>query len=240
MNEQLGYLLKLVQEIRADHPTLHSRAMYPMIQNICIGRDAFELFCKENGFNKVKKRNSSRTTNSSGVIRFENLLQSMVLTGINQAWSSDITYFEVNGLFYYITFVMDCYSRRILGHYASKRLTTEETTLPALRLAVMTRKTIPENLIFHSDGGGQYYDKEFLKFTAHHKIRNSMCEFAYENGKAERLNGTIKNNYLAFCRINSFPGLCKNLDRSVSLYNTTKPHKALKLKSPIDYEKNIV
>lgn len=238
--EEHGYLLKLVYEIRDDHPTLHPRAMYFMLQNIGMGRDAFEQFCKENSLNLAKKRSFHRTTNSTGVVRFDNLYASTELSGINQAWSSDITYFEVKGLFYYITFVMDCYSRRILGHQVSKRLTTEETTLPALKRAVSTRRNIPGNLIFHSDGGGQYYDKEFLKYTARHKMRNSMCELAYENGKAERLNGVIKNNYLVHNHIQSFSELVKSVDRAVTLYNTQKPHKALKYKSPVDYEKNIV
>lgn len=240
LDEEHGYLLKLVYEIRSDHPTLNSRAMHTMLQNVSIGRDAFELFCKENGFNTAKKRNFRRTTDSSGVIRFDNLLSTMKLTGINQAWSSDITYYEINSVFFYITFIMDCYSRRILGHHVSSRLTTEETTLPSLKRSVLTRKTIPENLVFHSDGGGQYYDKDFLKFTALHKMQNSMCEFAWENGKAERLNGVIKNNYLAFNPIHSLANLVKYVDRAVLLYNTSKPHKALKLKSPIDFEKNIV
>ncbi len=48
------------------------------------------------------------------------------------------------------------------------------------------------NLIFHSDGGGQYYDKEFLKLTKHCAIQNSMCEYPWENGKAERINGVKK------------------------------------------------
>jgi putative transposase len=50
------------------------------------------------------------------------------------------------------------------------------------------RHNIPEGVIFHSDGGGQYYARITEKYGI------SMCEFAYENGKAERLNGVIKNN----------------------------------------------
>lgn len=215
--------------------------MYYKIKPQGLGRDNFERLCKEHGFSIERKLNYYRTTDSNGVIRFEDLLKTAFLNDIDQAWSSDITYFEVKDRFYYITFIIDCYSRRILGHAVSLRLTTEQTTLAALKSAVKTRKgKLPEQLIFHSDGGGQYYDKEFLKYTAYHKMRNSMCEFAYENGKAERLNGTIKNNYLKFYTIETYQALQKSVDRAVSLYNDHRPHKALNYQCPTEYEKNSV
>lgn len=231
----------IISQIRADHPTMSCRAMYYKIGPEKMGRDAFERFCHLLGYQSGRVNNSRRTTDSSGVIRFENLLENLILTGLNQAWSSDITYYEVNDRFYYITFIMDCYSRMILGWRVSKRLTTEDTTLPALRQALAFRENkVPEDMIFHSDGGGQYYDKEFLKCTQEHKIRNSMCEMAYENGKAERLNGIIKNNYLKYCNINTFEELKKNVDRVVALYNVEKPHKALKYKTPLSFENNLL
>ncbi len=38
-----------------------------------------------------------------------------------------------------------------------------------------------------------------------------MCEYAWDNGKAERVNGVIKNNYLIHKDINSFEELKKKL-----------------------------
>ena len=238
-NEQTGYLSNIIAQIRSDHPTLSCRAMYYKINPEGIGRDAFEQLCYELGFYVERHVNKHRTTNSSGVIRFDNLLSSLVLTGINQAWSSDITYFEITEKYYYITFILDCYSRRILGYKTSKRLTTEETTLPALLQAIAIRGgKVPENIILHSDGGGQYYDKQFLKCTTKHKFKNSMCEYAYENGKAERINGTIKNNYLRHYSIKTFEELQHSVDRAVTLYNTDRPHKALKYMTPVCFEKS--
>jgi putative transposase len=238
-HEQARYLSAIISQIRSDHPTLSCRAMYYKINPEGMGRDAFENLCRELGFYIERPWNGIRTTNSLGVTRFNNLLNDLKLTRINQAWSSDITYFEINGQYYYITFILDCFSRRILGHKVSKRLTTEETTLPALHQAIKVRgsKNLPENIIFHSDGGGQYYDKEFLKYTKKYMFRNSMCEYAYENGKAERINGIIKNNYLKKIKINTFEELAQNVDRVIILYNTDRPHKALMYKSPVFYEK---
>jgi putative transposase len=241
LSEQVGYLLPLIAQIRGDHPTLSCRAMYAKLQPQVIGRDRFEQLCRSNGFSIARKVNLCRTTDSTGVVRFDNLLEGLALTGINEAWSSDITYYEVNNRFYYLTFIMDCFSRRILGYAVSSRLTTEQTTLPALRQAVKARGgTVPSQLIFHSDGGGQYYDQDFLSYTAHHQIRNSMCEFAYENGKSERLNGIIKNNYLKYYQTSTLEQLQQNVDRVVTLYNRERPHKALNYQTPVDYENKVV
>jgi len=172
------------------------------------------------------------------VIRFENHLAGLVLTNVNQALSSDITYFDICGKFHYITFIIDCYSRMILGYSVSKRLTTEQTTLPALQMAIKARGgKIPPGTIFHSDGGGQYYAKEFVSITTKYQMVNSMCEYPWENGKAERINGTIKNNYLKHLKIKTFDELIKNVDHSVSLYNEGRPHKSLKYLSPLAFEK---
>ncbi len=100
----------------------------------------------------------------------------------------------------------------------------------------LKEKQSVDGLIFHSDGGGQYYDKGFLKLTGKFKIINSMCEYAWENGKVERVNGVIKNNYLIHRNINSFEELQKEVDRSVYLYNNEKPHIKLQRKSPVEFE----
>jgi transposase InsO family protein len=208
-----------------------------------MGRDKFESLCKAYGFAVRSKVNGRRTTDSSGVIRFENLAKDLKLTNINQMWSSDITYFEIGNVFYYLTFYLDCFSRRIIGHQASTRLLTEHTTIPALRMAIKTREKeapLPREIIHHSDGGGQYYDQRFIELTDHHGFRNSMCEYAYQNGKSERINGIIKNNYLRHWEIKNFAELTKKVDRAVYLYNSDKPHISLSRSTPIEFEKKLV
>lgn len=234
--EENAYLIEIIKQIRVDHPTMSCRAMYYKIQPQTIGRDKFEMLCHEWGFVIEKPKNYHRTTNSNGVIRFDNLMLGYTVTGMNQAFVSDITYYELDK-FYYLTFILDAYTRYIVGYSISDRLTTEQTTLPALKQAIKTRKNnLPPNIIFHSDGGGQYYDKGFLALTKKHHFKNSMCECAYENGKAERINGVIKNNYLKFRKIQNYAELVKEVDRTVSLYNDEKPHKELKYKTPKEIE----
>lgn len=230
-------MLIVICQIREDHPTMGCRDMYYKLQPTAMGRDLFEAFCKQNGLMSIRQINYQKTTDSRGVTRFDNLISNINITQINQVWTSDITYYEVAGVFHYITFILDSFSRRIIGHQTSKRLSTECTTLPSLKMAIKTRKNnCLYGLIFHSDGGGQYFDKEFLKLTGKHKIINSMCEYPWENGKSERINGIIKNNYLKHRKITTYEELVREVDRSVKLYNEEKPHIKLQRKSPIEFE----
>jgi transposase InsO family protein len=233
-------ILMLVYRVREDHPTMGLRDIYFKIIPIEIGRDRFEILCKQSGLMVERTHNLRRTTDSSGVIRFDNLLIGLVIYKPNQVWQSDITYFELNGRYYYITFIIDAFTRVIVGYAVSQRLKTEQTTLPALQKAIKSRMDLNvsiDALIFHSDGGGQYYDKDFLLLTKKYKVLNSMCQYPWENGKAERINGVIKNNYLIHRNINSFEQLQTEVDRSVLLYNTEKPHSKLQRKSPNQFEK---
>lgn len=235
--QERANLLPIIYQVRGDHPTMGCRDMYYKLGVESMGRDAFERFCKDQGLVVERLRNWRRTTDSSGVIRFDNLLDNLVINRINQVWQSDITYFDVQGKFYYITFIIDAYTRRIVGHSTSQRLLTNQTTLPALKMALKLRSGHElEGLIFHSDGGGQYYERAFLQLTGSHKLLNSMCEYAWENGKAERINGVIKNNYLIHRKIKSFEDLQKEVDRSVQLYNVEKPHIGLARMTPINFE----
>lgn len=238
--EEVEQLIQIVGQIRQDHPTMCIRDMYYKINPSYIGRDRFEAICKKFGFQVIPRRKWVKTTDSVGVKRFPNLIENVKLKRLDQIWSSDITYYEVNQVFYYITFVIDNYSRRILGRTVSSRLQTEQTTLPAVKNAIQTRGEIKEGIILHSDGGGQYYDKKFLKLTGIYKFKNSMCEMAYENGKAERLNGVIKNNYLRHWKIESLSDLIKSVDRAVRLYNEEKPHIALQRMTPCEFENKLI
>jgi putative transposase len=233
MEEQILYLIR---QIRWDHPGMGVRDIYHKLNPLPIGRDKFEDLCRSHRLLIEITRNPCRTTDSRGVKRFPNLLKELAIERPNQVWQSDITYFEVAGKFCYLTFIQDTYTKLILGWAASNNLTTEDTTIPALAMAIGWNRTMDlKGLILHSDGGGQYYDALFLQMTASAQIKNSMCEEAWENGMAERLNGVIKRNYLRHKSITSFEQLCKEVDRTVYLYNFEKPHKKLQRMTPVQF-----
>lgn len=229
--EIYNQLLPLVREIRREHPGMSSRVMYTMLQPGGIGRDKFIEWCNEKGFKLEQKRSPHRTTNSLGVVRFENKIKGVSIERVGEIWVSDITYYRIGERFYYLTFIMDQFSKKIVGYQASKLLTTETTTIPALEMALRNYQRTGK-LILHSDGGGQYYSKTFIKLTKKHRLINSMTEDLAENNHAERLNGTIKNQYLSYYMPTDFSQLKSKLERAVTNYNQTRPHKSLNMLCP--------
>jgi putative transposase len=232
--EEREQLVPLINEIRADHPRMSARDIYIKLQPACMGRDQFERFCMDSGYRIQKLKNYRVTTNSLGVTRFLNLLKDIKVTRVNQVFVSDITYFVIGTEVYYLTFIMDLYTREIVGWSVSDNLRTESTTLPALRRVITERgKANLTGAIMHSDGGGQYYCNEFKTLTKELGMLNSMTEeTVYENSHAERLNGVIKNNYLYPYGPTNMKSLRRLLDKAVSMYNTGKPHKALRKQTP--------
>jgi putative transposase len=227
--EEQEQLIPLINEIRGDHPRMSARDIYLKLQPGFMGRDQFERFCMDSGYRIKKLRNFRVTTNSLGVTRFPNLIKDIEVTCVNQVFVSDITYFDIGFDTYYLTFIMDLFNREIVGWSASDNLRTENTTLPALRRVIFEQgRSNIKGAIMHSDGGGQYYCKEFKELTKSLEMINSMTEEkVYENSHAERLNGIIKNNYLYPYGPTNMISLKKLLDRAVLMYNTGKPHKAL-------------
>jgi len=235
--DELWQIELIVRQVRKDHPRMGLRDLYLIIAPETIGRDAFIKHFSGLGYGVGHVRSFKRTTNSLGVTRFENLIENLELTGVNHVWVSDITYYRLGERFYYITFIMDLYSRKIAGYSLSVNLTTEHTTLPALLMALRVRKASKlKGLIFHSDGGGQYYSKAFLKVTRKAKMINSMAKDVYENPHAERVNGIIKNNYVIPYGPTNYKQLSKALEKAVYMYNEQKPHKALNKLSPNQFE----
>lgn len=229
----------ILLQIREDHPEMGCKALYRKVNPQTMGRDRFFDFYRNYGFRIAPKKSFKRTTDSSGVIRFPNLVTGRELTGVNQVWVSDITYYEMNGKFYYLTFIMDQYSRRIIGYSASNTLSTEDTTIPALKMA-LTRITENQEAkpIIHSDGGGQYYSRKFIELT-NGRLRNSMCKNVYENPHAERINGTIKNSYLKGYGPISFGDLTKKLNKAVYMYNYEKSHSSISHYTPVAFERKL-
>ncbi|MGZ5282587.1 MAG: integrase core domain-containing protein, partial [Bacteroidia bacterium] len=58
----------------------------------------------------------------------------------------------------------------------------------------------------------------------------------YENAHAERINGTIKNGYLAGYAPQDFNELKNMLKKAVEMYNTQRPHQSLGGLTPWQFE----
>lgn len=223
IKEEQAALIPIISEVRKDHPRMSARVMYSKIIPETMGRDKFEAYCFSIGLKVKYPKNYRKTTDSSKTKRFPNLIEGIKVTGVNQVFVSDITYYEMNGRFYYLTLIMDLYSKEIVGYSKSKSLKTKYTTIPALKMVIRRfGKDKLKGAIIHSDGGGQYYADEFKELTK--GMQNSMAKEVYENPHAERVNGIIKNDYLIPYNPQDERSLERELTRAVYNYNTGKPH----------------
>ena len=77
----------------------------------------------------------------------------------DRLWVADITYVRTWEGWHYLAFVLDTYSRKVVGWSMANNLGTE-FVLDAVNIAIYTRRPQP-GLIHHSDRGSQYTSVEF-------------------------------------------------------------------------------
>jgi putative transposase len=238
VKEQL--IVGLMIEMRDIHPAMGLRTMYELNQPDGVGRDAFISIGLLYGFRVKVIKNREKTTFSSPFRRFKNHCTDLILDGINQLWTSDLTYFKVNEDYFYIVFLMDVYSRRILGYSVADNMRAENN-LKTLQMALDSReiKKYQNQLIHHSDRGSQYIADDYVQMLNDAQIQISMCDNVLENAHIERVNGTIKNQYLKHWKNTNFEQLKENLKRAVNTYNCLRPHSALNNMTPVAFEQYI-
>lgn len=226
--------------MRAGHYTaMGCRKLYAILQNapehkhlLTMGRRAFEQLLLQHNLGSPLAKPCFRA-NKSRKMRFMNQLGDKNINGTDQVWVSDTTYIQIRQQWYYLTQVVDYYSREVLSLYVSNSLCAEQTSIPALQAAIVYRKkTDLDGCIIHSDGGSQYSDAGFLALVEQHYLVSSMARMVFENTVSERFNGVFKQEYLALRPPTNMTQL-KALARYAQLnYNTKRPHAALKYATP--------
>lgn len=112
----------------------------------------------------------------------------------NELWVSDFTYVSTWQGWLYVAFVIDVFSRRIVGWRVSSSMRTD-FVLDALEQALYDRQ--PErdtSLIHHSDRGSQYVSMRYSQRLAEAGIAPSVGSKgdSYDNAMAETINGLYK------------------------------------------------
>ena len=231
-------ILHRVRQARLSHPRMGSRPLHRMLRIECMGINQFERLLSEEGLVIKRKRNRCKTTDGhlfKG--KATNKVNGKVIDDINQLWVSDITYFLTGTRVFYIIMIMDVYSRRILGAEVYPDMFAENN-LSVLRASLKQRGIANYNgkLIHHSDKGSQYMSNSYKRMLERYGISLSVAENSLQNAYAERINGTIKNDYLQFFHTENISLLRKHLTRSIRLYNHQRPHSSLKYMTPVEYE----
>lgn len=229
-------ILQSVDYLRAEHPRMGAKKLYKLLKPDGVGRDKFIQLLMDHGYRVRRSRNYMRTT-YSGKYFYPNLISGKVLTDVNQVWVSDITFFWLDQRWYYLTFITDVYSRKIVGYAIDKHLHAQ-ANIRALTMAISNAKSrCLKGLIHHSDRGSQYIHKGYLKLLKQNQVEVSMGNKAWENAHAERINGIIKNEYLNAMNIKDYTDLIKKTKHVVELYNQKRPHGSLiNQLSPEKYE----
>ena len=116
----------------------------------------------------------------------------------NQLWVSDFTYVATWRGFVYVAFVLDVFSRRIVGWRASASLRTDPA-LDALEQAIYDRcDDDTGDLVHHSDRGTQYLSIRYTERLADAGIELSVGSRgdAYDNALAETVIGLFKTEVI--------------------------------------------
>ncbi len=113
-------------------------------------------------------------------------------TGPNKLWVADLTYVATWAGFVYVAFVVDVFSRMIVGWRVSRSLRSD-LALDALNQALHARHDT-QGLIHHSDRGVQYVSIRYSERLAEAGIEPSVGSVgdSYDNAMAETINGLYK------------------------------------------------
>jgi transposase InsO family protein len=112
----------------------------------------------------------------------------------NRLWVADLTYVRTWSGFAYVAFIIDAFSRYIVGWHVSRSLHTD-LVLTALEQALWARKGPFEGLVHHSDRGAQYLSIRYTERLAEAGIATSVGSRgdSYDNAMAETINGLYKS-----------------------------------------------
>src|SRR5215212_11371704 len=165
-------------------------------------------------------------------------------TGVDQLWVADFSYVWTLAGFIYVAFVVDVFSRRILGWRVT---TTKHTAMvtDALRQALQVRRRgehewVAAGLIHHSDAGSQYVSVALTGELLDAGIAGSIGSVgdALDNALCESTIGLFKTEAinLAGPAWKDRTAVEWQVARWVTWYNTERLHSSIQHTPPIEYE----
>jgi putative transposase len=200
-----------------------------------VNRKRIQRIMRQKGWLRSQKRKKCRTTNSQHPFpRYPNLVMDLQVDHPEQVWVCDVTYIRLGNGFVYLAVIMDVFTRAIRGWNLSRNLDTE-LTWGALQRALTL--CLPE--IHHSDQGVQYAAQEYTDLLKHYEVQISMAAQGKpeENGYAERLMRTIKEEEVDLSEYTDFADVYRQIGRFLEdVYNTKRIHSALGYLTPVEFE----
>lgn len=167
-------------------------------QGIDVARCTVERLMREIGLHGLLRDKSPRTTRPAPETgRPADLVKrDFTATRVNQLWIADITYVRTTAGWVYAAFVLDVFSRLIVGWQVATSLYTD-LALDALRMAIWRRQATGADLtglVHHSDRGVQYRAVRYTQRLAEAEAVASVGSTgdSYDNAMAEAFNSLYK------------------------------------------------
>jgi putative transposase len=211
-------------------------------EGITVARCSVERLMRELGLRGVVrgKRSVRTTVGDETTDRPRDLVaRQFQAPAPNRLWVADLTYVKTHSGWVYVAFVVDVYSRFVVGWQAARSLRTD-LALDALEMALWTRRTRPlAGLIHHSDRGVQYLAIRYTERLAEAGVIPSVGSRgdSYDNALAESFNGLYKAELIRHC------GPWRGLDdveyatlEYVDWFNHRRLHGELGMLPPAEFE----
>jgi putative transposase len=206
-----------------------------------VGRGKVERLMRQNGLQGAKRRGKPwRTTRADpSALRNPDLVQrDFQASRPDELWFADFTYLRCWEGLVFFSFVIDAYSRKIVGwQFASHMRTT--LVLDALRMALHQRAPGADvALVHHSDAGSQYTSIDYTQTLDDHGVLGSIGSVgdAYDNARAESFADSFKTELIADRVWMSRSQLELAVVEYVAWFNNTRLHEALDDRPPREIE----
>jgi transposase InsO family protein len=208
-------------------------------REIDVGRDRIARVMREHGLVGKLRGSKKRTTiaDEAALERARDLLQrNFSAARPNEKWVADLTYLRTWNGFVYLAFILDCYSRMIVGWQLATHMRAE-LVLDALEMANGLRRP-GAGLIAHSDRGSQYMSLTYTDRLDELEIDPSVGSKgdAYDNAMAEAWVATFKTELVDGRRFPSFEHAEHEVLDWIGFYNDERLHEALGDVPPAEYE----
>ena len=189
----------------------------------------------------MRGRRKGTTRRSKKAALAEDLVKrNFAATRADKIWVADITYVAAREDFLYLAFILDVYSRRIVGWAMEDHLRTE-LVVDALEMAVWRTK-LARGLVHQSDRGVQYTALSFGERLEEVGIKPSMGRTgsALDNAMAESFVSTLKAELVSTLKFPTRQAAKTAIFEYLeTFYNTScRLHSSLGYRSPADFEED--
>jgi putative transposase len=206
-----------------------------------VGRDHVRRLMRTAGIQGAKRRGKRwRTTIADpAALRAPDLVdRDFSASRPDELWVADFTYLRCWEGVVFFAFILDAFSRRIVGWQFAAHMRTD-LVLDALRMALTRRPAGADlQLIHHSDAGSQYTSYTFAQVLDDHGVLASIGSVgdAFDNAMAESFVDSFKTELIADRVWRSRTQLELAIVEYVGWFNHERLHEALGDIAPSEFE----